>query len=99
MRSASGRRGCAADAQHPEALIPRSRALRVASRRMAASLCVASILRDASLRDAPQDEVFETRRLRRVSNFCNDRPLQLCDAGFVAFVERPLLDPFGAQQS
>src|SRR3982074_1439356 len=31
-----------------------------ASRRMAASPCLASILRDASLRDAPQDEVFET---------------------------------------
>src|SRR3982074_2176927 len=45
-------------------LILRSRALSgalapqsAASRRMAASPCVASILRDASLRDAPQNEV------------------------------------------
>src|SRR3981189_1732177 len=34
-----------------------------ASRRMAASTCFASILRDASLRDAPQDEVGDFHRL------------------------------------
>jgi hypothetical protein len=34
---------------------------------MAASPCVAAILRDASLRDAPQDEVFETRVTARKS--------------------------------
>src|SRR5580704_5857594 len=36
-----------------------------ASRRMAASPRVASILRDASLRDAPQDEVFAKNSRRR----------------------------------
>jgi hypothetical protein len=60
----------------------RSRALRAASRRMAPSPCVAAILRDASASPlllrmrasrrigfaaAPQDEGFETHRLRRCS--------------------------------
>src|SRR5580698_6002511 len=36
-----------------------------ASRRIAASLCVASILRHASLHDAPQDEVFAKNSRRR----------------------------------
>jgi hypothetical protein len=41
----------------------RSRALCAASRRMAASPCIAAILRDASLRDAPQDEASLLRKL------------------------------------
>src|SRR5260370_13981419 len=43
-------------AQMPTGLILRSALLR-ASRRMAATPCRASILRDASLPDSPQDEV------------------------------------------
>ena len=53
---------------HPEQDIPdlilRSGVF-AASRRMAASPYVASILRDASLRDAPQDEVFAKNSRRR----------------------------------